>query len=78
MNQDQDNSQNLVIGRKPVLELLSTTPHKVETVYLLERPGKDMLKIVESCRQNRIKYKRLPPGDLQRIFPGNHQGVIAR
>ena len=78
MTQDQDNTQNLVIGRKPVLELLSTTPDKVETVYLLERPGKDMLKIVEHCRQHRIKYKRLPPGDLQRIFPGNHQGVIAR
>lgn len=78
MTQDQDNTQNLVIGRKPVLELLNTTPDKVETVYLLERPGKDMLKIVEHCRQHRIKYKRLPPGDLQRIFPGNHQGVIAR
>ncbi len=82
MNQDtpqhQDTTQNLVIGRKPVLELLAASSEKVETVYLLDRPGKDMQKIMEACREHRVKFKRLSGGDLQRIFAGNHQGVIAR
>ena len=74
----QDSTQNLVIGRKPVFELLETASQTVETVYLLDRPGKDMQKIVEACRKQHIKFKRMPAGDLQRIFAGNHQGVIAR
>ncbi len=76
MNKDEAN--HLVIGRKPVQELLQTAPEKIETVYLLHRPGRDLHTIMDSCRKNRIKYKRLSADKLHHIFQGNHQGVIAR
>ncbi|WP_462323952.1 23S rRNA (guanosine(2251)-2'-O)-methyltransferase RlmB [Desulfoplanes sp.] len=75
---NQDTSNHLVIGRKPVTELLQTTPEKIETVYLLDRAGRDMQAIQTICRAQRIKYKRLPADKLSRIFSGTHQGVVAR
>jgi 23S rRNA (guanosine2251-2'-O)-methyltransferase len=75
---DQDHPDHLIIGKKPVQELLQTTPEKIETVYLLNRPGKDLYDIIEKCRACQIKFKRLPADKLHCIFPGNHQGVIAR
>ncbi len=74
----QDDTKHLIIGRKPVLELLQTNPENIETVYLLQRPGRDLSTIMNYCRNQHIKYKRLPADKLHRIFPGNHQGVIAR
>ncbi len=75
---NHDDSNHLIIGRKPVQELLQTDPEKIETVYLLNRPGRDLHAIMELCRSCHIKYKRLPADKLHHIFQGNHQGVIAR
>jgi 23S rRNA (guanosine2251-2'-O)-methyltransferase len=75
---DQETLNHLIIGRKPVLELLQTAPEKIETVYLLNRPGRDLHEIIEQCRACQIKFKRLPADKLHHIFQGNHQGVIAR
>jgi 23S rRNA (guanosine2251-2'-O)-methyltransferase len=75
---NQDILDHLVIGRKPVQELLQTAPEKIETIYLLNRPGRDLHDIIERCRACQIKFKRLPADKLHHIFQGNHQGVIAR
>ncbi|GAU08377.1 23S rRNA (guanosine(2251)-2'-O)-methyltransferase RlmB [Desulfoplanes formicivorans] len=74
----QDDVHHLIIGRKPVQELLHTAPEKIETIYLQNRPGRDLHAIIDLCRTLHIKFKRLPADKLHHIFPGNHQGVIAR
>ncbi len=66
-------------GRKPVRELLADQPRTVDDVLLRQGlRGPDIEAIVTACREAHVRFRFVPAGDLDRIFPGNHQGVLAR
>lgn len=70
---------SLLPGLKPVLEYLETSPQNVDAVYL--RAGKSgfaIQRILEMCRKSGIRFMFLDGAALERMYAGNHQGVIAR
>ena len=77
-SEPRDNA-DLVPGRKPVLELLRADPGRVDTVFLQQGAhGAEPSGIVDLCRELRIRYKLVAKADLDRLYQGNHQGVLAR
>lgn len=77
----------LLPGIKPVLELLTTNPERIDTVLCkksLRTP--EMHKIQELCRQHDIHYSLVEPQALDRLCRRSpqdgdsvrHQGVVAR
>jgi 23S rRNA (guanosine2251-2'-O)-methyltransferase len=71
-------SLHLVAGRKPVLELLSTAPERVEGVMLQKgAKGGPIEQILDLCRQRGVRFRFVERHELDRQFPGNHQGVLA-
>ena len=71
-------SNPCVPGRKPVGELIQNRPEKIDVVYFQHHQGGPLARLVNLCQQNRIRYKFLNRDELNRIYNGNHQGVIAR
>lgn len=68
---------HLTPGRKPVLECVTMHPQQVDTVFLAEGvPG--LGEITHACKENRVRYRKIPRQELDRMYPGAHQGVIAR
>ena len=66
-------------GRKPVLELLRSTPEKVESVLLQKGlHGEAYNEIVGLCRQNKIRFDFADKQKLDLAYQGAHQGVLAR
>lgn len=66
-----------VAGRKPVREFLSSHPDKVEAVFLRKGlQGRDVEKVIDQCKGRDIKYKFLSAAEMDRLFPGNHQGAL--
>lgn len=66
-------------GRKPVRELLADQPRTVDDVLLRQGlRGPDIDAIVTACRAAGVRFRFLPAADLDRLYPGNHQGVLAR
>ncbi|GAB1410858.1 TrmH family RNA methyltransferase [Desulfovibrionales bacterium] len=63
-------------GRKPVAELLHTNPQGIDTVFIEDAPG--LGDIITACRAHGVRFRKLPRKEMDRIFPGNHQGVVAR
>lgn len=77
MNQIQAHDPTLTPGRKPVAELLHTQPETVDTVFLAaDTPG--LGDILTLCKTHGVRFRKLPRPELDRMFAGNHQGVIAR
>jgi 23S rRNA (guanosine2251-2'-O)-methyltransferase len=70
---------DLLPGRKPVRELLAAHPTTVDDVLLRQGlRGPDADAIVAACREAGVRFKFVPAADLDRLYPGNHQGVLAR
>ncbi len=82
MNQSQpqgDFSDNLVPGVKAVLEQLERVPELVNMVYMRGgRSGRSTDKILALCHEYGILHRFVKEEALNRMFSGNHQGVIAR
>jgi 23S rRNA (guanosine2251-2'-O)-methyltransferase len=75
--QDRPGALEYVAGRKPVREFLFSHPDKVEAVFLRKGlQGGDVQKIVTRCKEGDIKYKFASLEELDRMFPGNHQGLL--
>ncbi|BBD09450.1 TrmH family RNA methyltransferase [Desulfovibrio ferrophilus] len=71
--------QAIVPGRKPVLELIDASPEKIDTVFLQQGAhGKEIAAIVERCKAGHIRFRNMPRHELDKIYPGNTQGVVAR
>lgn len=69
--------KEFIAGRHPVLEALETSL-PVDSVWMARgSTGPAETKIRERCRDLRIPIKLVPPAALNRIWNGNHQGVIA-
>ena len=79
MSQPHSSNENaLIIGRKPVRDLLQSAPEQVERVLIQDRGGPELGRIIELCRHSKIRFSKVPKSDLDALFDGNHQGVIAR
>lgn len=69
---------NVVSGRKPVLELVSRDPDTVEQVVLRQGlKGQDIKELLDACRASGVRYRFLAPDALERAAPGCRQGVAA-
>lgn len=77
--QADDFSDNLIPGVKAVLEQLVRTPELVNMVYIRGgRGGESTGKILDLCREYGVLSRFVKEEVLDRMFAGNHQGVIAR
>jgi len=69
---------NVVTGRKPVLELVQREPAMVEQVLIRQGlQGGDIKELTELCRDAGIRFRFLPAEALERTVPGGRQGVAA-
>lgn len=67
----------LVIGRKPLLEILLSAPEKVERIYVQSGAhGEEINQIIALTRTHAVPLFRVPATKLQRLTMKNHQGVI--
>ncbi|MEW5772757.1 MAG: 23S rRNA (guanosine(2251)-2'-O)-methyltransferase RlmB [Thermodesulfobacteriota bacterium] len=70
---------SLLPGRKPVLEALEAAPERVEHVWVQRGlHGRDLERILDLCRERRVRFKLADRAELDRLAQGVHQGVAAR
>ncbi|WP_092117865.1 TrmH family RNA methyltransferase [Desulfonatronum thiosulfatophilum] len=75
-DQDQD---FWTIGRKPVQEILFAKPEQVDLVYIQnDVRSRALERIVDICKSQKVRFRMVSAGELQRIHSGNHQGALAR
>lgn len=77
MNENHDVNSHLTPGRKPVLELLRSRPEDLDTVFLAEDAA-GLGDILGLCREAGVRFRKVRRAELDRMFSGNHQGVLAR
>lgn len=80
MARQGDKSEKVMVaGRKPVEELLRDRPGSVDLVNLKKGP-QDLKcrRIVAKCKDLGVRYKFIEGSSLDRLHPGNHQGVVAQ
>lgn len=70
-------------GIKPVLELLERAPSRIDAVFLKKtrgrnRRGTETDRILDLCRAGGVRFSLVDDDFLHRLWPGRHQGVIAR
>ena len=71
--------EDLLPGRKPVRECIVERPSTVDDVLIRQGlRGPDVDAIVAAATSAGVRYRFVPAADLDRLFPGNHQGVLAR
>lgn len=69
---------NVVMGRKPVLELVGRDPGSIEHVVLRQGlKGQDIKELIDACKASGIRFRFLPDDSLERSVPGCRQGVAA-
>lgn len=75
----REDDNTIIAGRKPVQEMLLETPERIDLLYLQKgRQDKNFDRTIQRCKKYGIKYKITDKTELDRVFSGNHQGVIAR
>jgi 23S rRNA (guanosine2251-2'-O)-methyltransferase len=80
MNQDISEDQGCwTVGRKPVQEILFSKPEQIDVVYIQDGVRSHALeRIVDVCKSQKVRYRKVIDAEMRRIHPGNHQGVLAR
>jgi 23S rRNA (guanosine2251-2'-O)-methyltransferase len=74
-----ESAGELLPGRKPVRERLEQQPDTVDDVLVRQGlRGPDVDAIVAAATAAGVRYRFVPAADLDRLFPGNHQGVLVR
>ena len=70
--------ENVVMGRKPVRELVDQSPGTVEQVVIRQGvKGQDIKELVEACARAGVRCRFLPAEALDRLAPHCRQGVAA-
>jgi len=70
--------QNIIMGRKPVRELVDTSPETIEQVVIRQGvKGQDIKELLEACQSSGVRCRFLPGEALERQVPGCRQGVAA-
>ena len=73
------NFSNILVGRKPVLESVMGDSSNVESVMVQKGVrGKVISEILDQCRNKNILFKTYDRQILDKVYKGNHQGVIAK
>lgn len=72
-------SSSIVIGRKPVREILDERPSEIDSVYfdrdLSSNAVRDLQRL---CADKGVAIKQVPSNKLNRLSEGaNHQGIVA-
>ena len=76
---EEQNEGVLQPGIKPVIELLLTSPEKIDAVFLRKgRKDKDSDRILDLCREAGVRFSLVDDTFMDRLWPGRHQGAIAR
>ncbi len=70
-------NQHLTPGRKPALELLTNNPTGIDTVFLAEDMH-GLGDITSACKDRGVRFRKVKRAELDRMFHGNHQGVVTR
>lgn len=71
--------EGLIPGRKPVHEYVKQHPERIEQVLVQkDKSTKEFAPLLHQCRERSVRYVLVPRNKLDAIYPGNHQGVIAR
>ena len=70
---------NYISGIKGVMELLEKSPELLDHIYLRkDKLNPALSKIMDLARNAGLRFTLLERAGLERICPGNHQGVVAR
>lgn len=80
MNDDSGKEyESWAVGRKPVQEVLFSKPEQVDLVYIQDSIRSHALdRIVDVCRSQKVRFRKVSETEIKRIHPGNSQGVLAR
>jgi 23S rRNA (guanosine2251-2'-O)-methyltransferase len=71
--------RSLVVGAKPALEALERDADRVELVLVQKgRKERALGRVLDACRERGAAFRLAPKAELDRIYPGNHQGVAVR
>jgi len=76
--QETGSEELVVAGRHPVAEVLAAHPERVESV-LVQKGLKDAAtdRILDACRVAGVRYRLAGREELDRLWRGVHQGVVA-
>jgi 23S rRNA (guanosine2251-2'-O)-methyltransferase len=77
MHENPSPEDHLAPGRKPVLELLLERSETLDTIFLSE-DAHGLGDIIQACREKGVRFRKVRRTELDRMFTGNHQGVVAR
>ncbi len=70
---------SFVPGLKPVLELLESDPARVDCVFIRKgRHGAEADRVIDLCRQSKVRFSLLEAPSFEKIYTGRCQGVVAR
>lgn len=77
---EKDNyTDGILPGIKPVTERLKSDPGQVDSVLIRKgKGGHDVNFIADICKKNKIRFMFVQNEVLDKLFDGNHQGVIAK
>lgn len=74
-----ENTDGILPGVKPVAEQLASSPEQVDSVLIRkDKRGPEITKITDLCKKNKIRFMFVQDPTLNKLFEGNHQGVIAK
>lgn len=75
----EDTASGVLPGVKPVAERLASAPEQVDSVLIRKgKRGAEVSKITDLCKKNKIRFTFVQDHSLDKLFSGNHQGVVAK
>ncbi|MCG8531060.1 MAG: 23S rRNA (guanosine(2251)-2'-O)-methyltransferase RlmB [Desulfovibrionales bacterium] len=74
-----ESAEGILPGVKPVVERLESSPEQVDSVLIRKgKRGSDIAKITDLCKKHKIRFTFVQEQSLEKLFSGNHQGVVAK
>jgi len=78
-DRDKKDRKIYVVGNKPVIELLMDNPSRVDFVAFRKgRHDKNLDEVFDLCKKQKVPFKSVSDKDLDYMYRGNHQGIVAR
>lgn len=76
---DEGSDELVLSGLKPVLELLTSDPERVDSIFIRRGlRGPESARLLDLCRAAGVRFQLVEAPALDRICPAGHQGVAAR
>ncbi|EFI32942.1 RNA methyltransferase, TrmH family, group 3 [Desulfonatronospira thiodismutans ASO3-1] len=69
--------ENLVLGKKPVMEALEENPEHIDLVLVKKPVPRGLDPVISRCRQLHVRFKLVPDQELQQMGAAR-QGIAAR